>query len=154
MTLSLSLKSCFSFSLSLTFFSSLFTFCVEETASYRRDRLSKSISSKPNLDHPNLAKAARQHPWGYALYMPLACKLIPFCEAVEETMHQRHTRGGPFSRVEQIGYSPIPWWILHVSVFLKSCFGDRIWKSFPLVSSKTVLTSTGNNYRQFYINLI
>jgi hypothetical protein len=49
----------------------LFTFCVEETASCRRDRLSKSISSKPKLDHPNLAKAARQHSWGYALYMLL-----------------------------------------------------------------------------------
>jgi hypothetical protein len=51
-------------------FSSLFTFCVEEAASCRRDRLSKSISSKPKLDHPNLVKVARQHPWGYALYMP------------------------------------------------------------------------------------
>jgi hypothetical protein len=51
-------------------FTSLFTFCVEEAASCRRDRLSKSISSKPKLDHSNLAKAARQHPWGYALYMP------------------------------------------------------------------------------------
>jgi hypothetical protein len=50
-------------------FPSLFTFCVEEAASCRRDRLSKSISSKPKLDHPNLAKAARQHPWGYALYI-------------------------------------------------------------------------------------
>jgi hypothetical protein len=34
-------------------FPSLFTFCVEEAASCRRDRLSKSISSKPKLDHPN-----------------------------------------------------------------------------------------------------
>jgi hypothetical protein len=41
---------------------SLFTFGVEEAASCRRDRLPKSISSKPKLDHPNLAKAARQHP--------------------------------------------------------------------------------------------
>jgi hypothetical protein len=54
-------------------FSLLFTFCVEEAASCKRDRLSKSISSKPKLDHSNLAKAARQHSWGYALYMPLLC---------------------------------------------------------------------------------
>jgi hypothetical protein len=71
MTFSLSLSKAALVSLfSSHLFPSLFTFCVEEAASYRRDRLSKSISSKPKLDHPNLAKAARQHPWGYALYMP------------------------------------------------------------------------------------
>jgi hypothetical protein len=40
----------------------LFTFNVEKAASCRRDHLPKSTSSKPQLDHPNLAKAARQHP--------------------------------------------------------------------------------------------
>jgi hypothetical protein len=55
---------------------SLFNFSVEEAASCRRDRLPKSISSKPKLDHPNLAKAARQHPYGYALYMPLVHLLL------------------------------------------------------------------------------
>jgi hypothetical protein len=69
-TLSLSLKSCFSSLFSSHLFPSLFTFCVEEPASCRRDRLSKSISFKFKLDHPNLDKAARQHSWGYALYMP------------------------------------------------------------------------------------
>jgi hypothetical protein len=54
----------------------LFTFSVEEAASCRRDRLPKSTSSKPKLDHPNLAKAARQHPWSYALYMPLYASLV------------------------------------------------------------------------------
>jgi hypothetical protein len=48
---------------------SFFTFSVEEAAC-RRDRLPKSTSSKLKLDHPNLAKAARQHPWSYALYLP------------------------------------------------------------------------------------
>jgi hypothetical protein len=58
------------------FFPSLFTFNVEEAASCRRDRLPRNTSSKPKLDHPNLAKAARQHPWGYALYMPLEGRWI------------------------------------------------------------------------------
>jgi hypothetical protein len=40
---------------------SLFTFSVEEAASCRKDRLPKSTSSKPKIDHLNLAKAARQH---------------------------------------------------------------------------------------------
>jgi hypothetical protein len=67
MTLSLSLKSCFSFSKAALvslfpshFFLSFFTFYVEEAASCRKDRLSKNISFKPKLDHPNLTKAARQ----------------------------------------------------------------------------------------------
>jgi hypothetical protein len=47
------------FSLSLSLFSSLFTFYVEEAVSCRRECLLKSTSFKSNLDHPNLAKAAR-----------------------------------------------------------------------------------------------
>jgi hypothetical protein len=57
---------------------SLFTFGVEEAASCRRDRLPKSISFKPKLDHPNLAKAAKQHPWDYALYMPWVWSDTPY----------------------------------------------------------------------------
>jgi hypothetical protein len=41
---------------------SLFIFSVEEAASCRRDHLSKSTSSKPKLNHLNLAKVARQQP--------------------------------------------------------------------------------------------
>jgi hypothetical protein len=41
--------------------SSLFTFSVEEATSSRRNHLLKSTLSKSKLDHPNLAKAARQH---------------------------------------------------------------------------------------------
>jgi hypothetical protein len=48
-----------------------FLFRVEEAASCKRDRLSKSTSSKSKLNYPNLTKAVRQHLWDYALYMPL-----------------------------------------------------------------------------------
>jgi hypothetical protein len=43
-------------------FPSLFTFSVEEAASSKKDCLSKNTLSMLKLDHPNLAKAARQYP--------------------------------------------------------------------------------------------
>jgi hypothetical protein len=62
MIIYLFLKSCISFSLSIAFFPSLFTFSVEEIVSCKKDYLPKSTSFKSKLDHLNLVKAARQHP--------------------------------------------------------------------------------------------
>jgi hypothetical protein len=51
-------------------FPSIFTFRVEEAASCRRDRLSKSILSKPKLDHPNLGENIQWYHTSHATIVP------------------------------------------------------------------------------------